>query len=216
MKILIAEDDLVSRTMLERTLVGWNHEVVTTCDGLSAWKALSRDDAPKLAILDWMMPIMEGAEVCRRVRSLSRVEPTYLILLTSRHEKADIVAGLESGANDYIVKPFERSELRSRIRAGERILHLQHDLAMRIEDLERALAEVRQLRGLLPICSYCKKIRDDDNYWQVVETYLAKQTDVQFSHGICPDCFSRIARELSADGAPVDMDLGLNTPAGTR
>src|SRR4051794_30275881 len=105
MRILIAEDDLVPRSVLERTLQKWGHEVVVTCDGESAWRALEAEDAPRLAILDWMMPVLDGPEVCRKVRSLGGREPTYLILLTARNHKEDVVRGLESGADDYVTKP---------------------------------------------------------------------------------------------------------------
>lgn len=204
MKILIAEDDPISRTVLERMLLTWNYEVMVTCDGLSAWQVLAREDAPRLAILDWMMPGLDGAEVCQRLRDLERVEPTYLILLTAKDQRSDVVAGLESGANDYIVKPFNRSELRARIRVGERVVRLQSDLALRVKELEQALGEVKRLQRLLPICSYCKKVRDDQNYWQAVESYLSAKTDVQFSHGICPDCFRQAASELRRSGITIE------------
>lgn len=195
MRILIAEDDPVSRAALTHTLSGWGHEVIVTCDGLAAWTELQRDTAPKLALLDWMMPHVDGAEVCRRTQALARSEPTYLMLVTGRQQKADIVAGLESGANDYVVKPFDRQELKSRIGVGQRVVELQRDLAHRVRQLEQALEQVKQLQGLLPICCYCKKIRDDQNYWQSVETYFEAQSRLQFSHGICPDCFRQIATE---------------------
>jgi phosphoserine phosphatase RsbU/P len=199
MRILIAEDDLISRTVLKRTLQGWGHEVVVTCDGQAAWNELQRDNAPKLAILDWMMPEVDGVEICRRVRALQHTEPTYLILLTAKQQSEDVVNGLDSGANDYITKPFHRQELQSRVRVGERMIALQHTLAERVVQLEQALASIKQLQGMLPICSYCKKIRDDGNYWQRVETYIESHVDVQFSHGICPDCFENIvAPELAA------------------
>ncbi len=201
MRILIAEDDRVSCSVLEASLRKWGHEVVVTCDGQAAWEVLQRDDAPKLAVLDWMMPELDGVEVCRRVRALPRREPTYLILLTAKHHKEDIVAGLDSGADDYITKPFDRQELQSRIRVGERIVALQRSLADQVRELEAALAQVKQLNGLLPICCYCKSIRDDQNYWQAVESYLASHSDVHFSHGICPNCWQQVVeRELAKAG----------------
>ena len=189
MRILIAEDDRVSRAVLEGTLKGWGHEVVIACDGQAAWNLLQQEDAPKLAILDWMMPGMDGVELCRRLRGLQRSEPTYVILLTARHRKEDIVAGLDSGANDFIAKPFDRSELKARTRVGERVTILQRELADRVRALEAARDQVNQLCGLLPICSYCKSVRDDKNYWQQVDDYLLTHSDVRFTHGICPDCY---------------------------
>lgn len=191
MKILIAEDDPVSRCVLEATLVKLGYEVTVTMDGHEAWEALQRD-APPIAILDWMMPGIDGIEVCRRARTIETPTPTYLILLTAKTEKGDIVKGLDSGADDYLTKPFDRRELQSRISAGLRIGELQRNLAHRIGDLEAALTRVNQLQGLLPICSYCKKVRDDQNYWQQVDSYISKHSELEFSHSICPACFDRL------------------------
>jgi sigma-B regulation protein RsbU (phosphoserine phosphatase) len=194
MRILIAEDDVVSRRMLEATLQKWGYEVVAVADGLAASQALEGEDPPHLAILDWMMPDMDGIEVCRKVRELSRAPQTYLILLTARGSSEDVVRGLEAGANDYVTKPFDREELRARVQVGMRVVELQANLAERVLELEEALARVKQLQGLLPICSYCKKIRDDRNYWQQVESYISEHSDAVFSHGICPDCYEKVAK----------------------
>jgi len=194
MKILIAEDDDVSRRVLQLTLAATGHDVITTKNGAEALAVLESEDAPPLAILDWMMPDLDGVEVCRRVRASPDATHVYIILLTAKTEKADIVAGLDAGANDYITKPFDRQELRARVRVGETVVNLQQSLAARVQDLEIALGKVRQLQTILPICSYCKHIRDDQNYWQQVETYISEHTDTQFSHGICPDCYESVVK----------------------
>lgn len=197
MKILIAEDDAVSRRVLETSLNKLGYNVVSTSDGGSACQILQSVDAPRLALLDWMMPEMDGVDVCKAVRAMPTDSPPYIILLTAKSSKDSIVEGLESGADDYITKPFDRAELRARLQVGCRILELQSTLIERVRQLEAALIQVKQLQGLLPICSYCKKIRDDQNYWQKVETYLSSRTEATFSHGICPDCFeSIVAKEL--------------------
>ena len=196
MKILIAEDDPVSRRILEATFVKWGYEVSVTLDGRQAWDVLQRQDAPSLAILDIMMPGMDGLEICRRVRHSSSTTPPYLILLTAMSDKEDVVRGIQAGANDYLSKPFDREELRVRVGVGVQMLALQKALAERVEELEEALSQVKQLQGMLPICSYCQKIRDDQNYWQKVENYISDHTDVQFSHGICPECYERVIREF--------------------
>jgi len=196
MKILIAEDDPVSRRILEATLVKWGHEVVVTLDGRQAWDVLQREDSPSLAILDVMMPEMDGLEICRKARQLSSAIPPYLILLTSMSAKDDVVKGIQSGANDYLTKPFHREELRVRVEAGVQILELQKALAERVAELEAALSQVKQLKGMLPICSYCKKIRDDQNFWQKVENYISEHTNVLFSHGICPDCYENVRQDF--------------------
>ena len=194
MRILIAEDDAVSRRRLEATLRKWGYEVLAVEDGLAAWEVLQGEMPPPLAILDWMMPGMDGIEVCRKVRERSPSRPLYIIVLTARGSREDVVAGLQAGGDDYVTKPFDREELHARVKVGLRVLQLQMNLADRVRELEEALARVKQLQGLLPICSYCKKIRDDQNYWQQVEGYISEHSDAVFSHGICPDCFEKFVK----------------------
>jgi DNA-binding response OmpR family regulator len=194
MKILIAEDDLTSRRMLETRLVKWGYEVIVTCDGNEARKELQREDAPQLAILDWMMPGMDGVEVCSRVREMESESHIYIILLTAKDRKEDLVAGLDAGADDYLTKPFNREEMRARLQVGIRTVDLQNRLAEHIKSLEDALSQIKQLQGMLPICAYCKKIRTDDNYWQQVEGYIAEHSKTVFSHTICPECYENIVK----------------------
>ena len=194
MKILIAEDDPVSNEMLRILLKQWGYEVVATRNGPEAWQALQERDAPPLAILDWQMPELDGVEVCRRVRLRAGLKHVYLLILTSMSRPDEIVTGLEAGANDYIIKPFKAPELKARLNVGVRMVELQLELAERITELEKALSEVKQLRGILPICAYCKKIRDDRNYWEQVEDYFARHTEAKFSHSFCPDCYDKIIK----------------------
>ena len=128
MRILIAEDDPVSRRILEAKLVKWGYDVVIAREGNEAWQALQADDSPRLAILDWMMPDVDGVELCRRVRKGMKDFYTYIILLTALQRDEDIVTGMEAGADDYITKPFKSSELKVRLRAGRRIIELQNEL----------------------------------------------------------------------------------------
>jgi two-component system cell cycle response regulator len=127
-RILIAEDDPVTRKLLEANLAKWGHEVVVCSDGAQAWQVLSGEDPPNLVVLDWMMPEMDGVTLCGEIRNLEKQPYTYVILLTSKSLKEDVVAGLEAGADDYIIKPFDVHELKVRIRAGTRIVRLQEDL----------------------------------------------------------------------------------------
>jgi sigma-B regulation protein RsbU (phosphoserine phosphatase) len=205
MDILIAEDDAISRQILEISLQRWGHHVLVTADGQSAYDALSRDNAPSLAILDWMMPLLDGPTVCRRLRDNAVKSSPYIILLTARSGKKDIVAGLESGADDYIIKPFDLDELQARVNVGVRMVGLQQRLAKRVAELEEALKRVKQLQELLPICCYCKSIRNDDNYWQRLEEYIAEHFDARFSHGICPKCFETVVKsQLRAQGVSAE------------
>jgi diguanylate cyclase (GGDEF)-like protein len=144
-RILVSEDDPVSRRVLVATLTKWGHEVVVTGNGLEAWKALQEEDPPPLTILDWMMPGLDGLEVCRRVRRRPASSPAYIILLTAKNSKEDLVEGLEAGADDFLTKPFDRHELRVRLQVGARIVELQRHLAERVRELEEAIAERKRV-----------------------------------------------------------------------
>lgn len=149
MQILVAEDDPVTAKILERLLRDWGYQPELVADGLAALEALSRPNAPKLAILDWMMPGLEGPQICTAVRSRNELDPPYLMILTSKDREEDIVAGLWSGADDYITKPFDYAELRARIQVGERVVKLQQQLNERVEALESALHRIRRLETSL-------------------------------------------------------------------
>jgi DNA-binding response OmpR family regulator len=203
MKILIAEDDATSRMILKSVLSAWEYEVVETQDGEEAWQLLQKEDSPRLVIVDWVMPGMSGETICRKLRETKPLTPAYIIILTSKTDKEDIVAGLEAGANDYIRKPFDRADLRARVRVGERVLELQSALADRIHELQDALDHVKTLQGLIPICMHCHKTRNDQQHWERLEMYISEHTDAEFSHGLCPDCMKKyygvLLPELSQD-----------------
>jgi len=137
MRILIAEDDAVSRRVLQHALERWGHEIVTTNHGRDAWEILEQQNPPRLAILDWMMPVMDGIQLCRRIRETPRIESMYIILLTAKGQKEDIIEGLHAGADDYVQKPFDRQELHARVHVGERVLTLQDRLSVRISENAR-------------------------------------------------------------------------------
>ncbi len=148
MRILVAEDDFTSRSILVAILKKWGYELIVTEDGLAAWEALRQPDAPRLVLLDWDMPGQDGLEVCRRIRSQETPNPPYVILLTGRGEKGDLVRGLETGANDYVAKPYDSAELRARIRVGERMLEMQ-DKLLEARDAMAHLAMHDPLTGVL-------------------------------------------------------------------
>ena len=197
--ILVAEDDPISRRSTIAILSKDGYRIVEAVNGTEAWAIFEQPESPKLAIIDWMMPGLDGLDLCRGLSDRVDGRLVYVILLTAKGERDDVVTGLEAGADDYMIKPFHAEELRARVRAGFRILELQEGLSKRVGELEQALIQIKKLQGLLPICSYCKKIRDDGNYWHQVEEYLSHHSEVKFSHGICPNCFDKeMAPQLQA------------------
>ncbi|HKB89721.1 MAG TPA: response regulator [Opitutaceae bacterium] len=180
MKILVAEDDRLAARVLIQALRHLGHEPIAANDGQSAWEMLDSSGA-RLVVSDWMMPKMDGLNLCRKIRARTGAEYIYFILLTAqsatgenRNEAAD------AGVDDFLTKPLDSHELWMRLRVGERIL--------------RFATQVRQLEEFLPICSYCKKVRDDQNYWQQIEGYINARTGTDFSHSVCPDCYERVVR----------------------
>ena len=170
MRALIADDDPVAAMAVSRSMSNWGFETTIVHDGLTAWDHLNSDNPPSLAIIDWEMPGLEGPDLCQRVRSDAARAHLYIVLLTARTSSTDLIAGLEAGADDYLTKPVDLNELRARIQVGVRVVSLQARLAEKVAELQSSLDNVRRLRGLLPICAYCKRIRDDRNYWQRVDS----------------------------------------------
>jgi len=154
MRILIAEDDAVSRRVLLKTLQKWEHEVVACSDETQAWKSLQAADSPQLAILDWMMPEMDGLEICKEVRKRAAEPYVYILLLTARSQREDLIAGMEAGADDYLTKPFDAQELRVKLFAGKRVLDLQSELiaareALRLQAMYDPLTHLRNRGAIL-------------------------------------------------------------------
>ncbi len=206
LQVLVADDEAVGRTIVGAMLRKAGYPVVFANDGEQAWQKLDSEHPPALALLDWEMPGMQGPEVVQRIRARQVQTPTYVILLTSRDSSADIVQGLRAGADDYVTKPANEDELIARVSVGARVVQLQTALADRVRSLEEALANVKALQTLLPMCAYCKSVRNDQNYWERVETYFAQHSNVAFSHSYCPNCYERFVRPqleaLEGKGAP--------------
>ena len=178
MKILSVEDDAVSRAVLRQALRKLGHEVIEAANGDAAWKLVTKEHV-RVVVSDWAMPQMDGLELCRRIRKAAGVDYTYFILLTARDATGENQqAAADAGVDDFLTKPLNFDELWNRLRVAERIL--------------RYATQVRQLEEMLPICSYCNKIRDDQNYWQQIEGYINERTGSEFSHSICPDCYQRV------------------------
>lgn len=165
MKVLIADDSIVSRRMLEATVKKWGYEPVVAADGQEAWAILQKPDAPQLAILDWMMPSLTGVELCRLVRQQQREAYTYILLLTSKNQREDLIEGMTAGADDYITKPFNHHELQVRIRAGRRIVELQAELlrtqaALREQATHDALTKIFNRHTIFEVLE--KELRRSD------------------------------------------------------
>jgi CheY-like chemotaxis protein len=204
-RILIAEDHDPARTALQSLLEWKGFSVTSVADGEDALDILTAEESPSIALLDWEMPGKSGPEICRAVRGNPEGRYRYLIVITAREGEEDIAEAMASGADDFLRKPFGVPEVIARIRNGQRMLRLERSLAERIAELERVLEEGRQLKSLLPICAYCKKIRDDSDYWQQLETYIQEHTGTEFSHGICPDCMAKVMKEEFGDPPAADL-----------
>ena len=173
MKILIAEDDPVSAKILQFTLENAGHEVVLAANGEIAWELFDKDPV-RVIVSDWMMPHIDGLEMCMKVRARPKTEYTYFIMLTAIHTgRENLRKAMAAGVDDFLTKPLDREGIIMRLRVAERIVDFTK--------------QIKLLKDLIPICMYCKKIRNDENYWQGVESYIAQQTGRNFSHGICPD-----------------------------
>ena len=178
MNILAVEDDILARKIICRSLRRLGHEVIEAADGEEAW-ALLQPDGIRVVVCDWMMPRLDGLELCRRIRARMGAEYVYFILLTGNSASDDNQrTAAEAGVDDFLTKPLDPQEMWMRLRVAERIL--------------RYATQVSQLETFLPICSYCKKIRDDKNYWQQIESYINKRTGTDFSHSVCPDCYQKV------------------------
>lgn len=189
--VLLAEDESVTRRLLEAQLARAGYDIVSVSDGLKALEILQSPGAPSLAVLDWNMPGLDGPEVCRRLRSLHRATYTYMLLVTARNAKSDVVEGLSAGADDFIPKPVDADELRARLRTGERIVQLERTLQAKVAELEEASAHVAELQGMIPICMHCKRIRNQEQIWEKVETYIEHRSEARFSHALCAECLDK-------------------------
>lgn len=181
--ILIVDDDAVSRTVLASALKKRGHIVASASGGEQALEIFAKSQH-RIVVSDLLMPGIDGLELCRRIRKANAPQYTYLILLTAIEGKAGYLEGMRAGADDFISKPLDTDLLEARLVVAERVLNLQ--------------SQVRQLAGLLPICSLCKKVRDDGNYWHQVEAYISHHTDARFTHSYCPDCFKKLLSEVEA------------------
>ncbi len=190
MKILIADDDPVSRKVLGTAIRDLGHEIVYAEEGEDAWYGYC-NESPRIVVTDWMMPKLDGPGLCRKIRADHRLRYTYIIMLTALSGRDRFLEGMNAGADDFLTKPVDIDVLRARIRVAERVLRLQ--------------SEASELEGLLPICTYCKRIRDGGDEWRPIDEYVAARTETSFAHDLCPQCGGK-----GGGGDPADP------PGGSR
>src|SRR5881398_3657601 len=192
--VLVVDDDAVSSAQLCALAKAAGYTPTAAANGREAWDMLQLSRF-QLVISDWYMPEMDGVELCRRVRARRDKPYVYFIMVTARGGKQQYLAGMDAGADDFITKPVDPDELRARLTVAERILGLR--------------TELQQLEGLLPICSYCKRIRNDHDQWKTLEDYIEQHFATQFSHSICPDCYTKyVEPQLERRNGPVGPQVG--------
>jgi DNA-binding response OmpR family regulator len=181
-RILLAEDDPVSARILQAALSKFGYDPMIARDGVEAWKQFDREPV-RLIVSDWMMPGLDGLALCEKIRARPQTPYTYFILLTANHTSVDnYELAAAAGVDDFLTKPLDREAIRMRLRVAERIL--------------KYTAEIRHLQEMIPMCVYCRKVRDEHDYWDLVESYIQKETGSRFSHGACPECFDQEMERL--------------------
>ncbi len=196
--VLLVVDDTMSNLELAGLILGSDHEVLVATDGQQA-VALATAEQPDLILMDVMMPVMDGLEACRRLKADPRTREIPVIFLTALTDTEALVKGFHAGGVDYVGKPFHPEELQARVATHVALKRSQDRERALVKELENALARVKQLSGLLPICAYCKKIRNDQGYWSQLETYISDHSEADFTHGICPDCARAFFKEAMED-----------------
>lgn len=187
MTILLVDDDPITVELLKAVLENSGHEVVVARNGEDAWMTLARQRI-QVVISDWMMPKLDGLDLCQRIRARRTPEYIYFILITARSGKENYFLANEKGVDDFLTKPLRQDELQTRLRVAGRILGF--------------IRQVSDLKRLLPICSYCKRIRDDKDYWHQIESYIHDHTGADFSHSICPECFEKVVKPQLQETPP--------------
>jgi DNA-binding response OmpR family regulator len=202
-KVLVVDDSpdilLLSTSILRRA----GYDVLEASTGKECFDAVQTNH-PDLVVLDVMLPDMTGMDVCRQMKNDKRLEDIFVILASGIQISSERQAeGLNIGADGYIVRPISNREFLARVQAGERIKRAEDALRKKereqeqlVSQLKEALAEIKTLKGFIPICALCKKIRDDEGYWDQLEAYISKHTDAKFTHGLCPECVEKYRAEM--------------------
>jgi len=202
-RILVIDDNPDIRLLSTMLLKRAGYEVLEASTGQECLDIV-RTHHPSLILLDVMLPDMTGFEVCRQIKNNENLKDIFVILASGiRVSSENQAEGLDMGADGYIIRPIPNKEFLARVQAGERIKRAEDALREKegqqqalISQLEEALVEIKTLKGCIPICATCKKIRDDEGYWEYLEAYISKHTDATFTHGICPTCFEKAKTEM--------------------
>lgn len=190
-KILVVDDNTANIDVMLTFLEMEGYDISIATSGKMALH-VTKHDLPDLILLDVMMPDMDGFETCRELKKDPKTAAIPIIFVTAKKETTDIVQGFQSGGVDYISKPYRQEEVLSRVNTHLQLRHLMETQKQLINELNQALNEVKTLKGILPICSYCKKIRDDKGLWHQMEKYIATRSETEFSHGICEECYASL------------------------
>ncbi|MCP4348847.1 MAG: response regulator [Desulfobacterales bacterium] len=193
--VLVIDDNIQNLQVLSEMLRSRNYKVATVKDGFKALK-FAKTKNPDIILLDIIMPEMNGFEVCRQLKSKDNTKDIPIIFISALNETEDIVKGFRAGGADYITKPFQSEEVLARVEVHLNLRRLQKHLQEKNAQLKDALEKVKTLKGLIPICANCKKIRDDKGYWHQVEAYIRKHSEAKFSHGICSECLKKLYPEV--------------------
>lgn len=194
--ILIVDDKPENLTVLRQILTEHGYRVRPAISGEIALKTVQAD-LPDLILLDIVMPNMDGYEVCRKLKADEQTRQVPIIFISALDELEDKVKAFSEGGVDYITKPFQIEEVLARVNTHINLHSLQRCLEKKNTELQKALDEVKQLRGFLPICASCKNIRDDQGYWEAIEIYICDHSEAQFTHSICPDCATKLYPDLN-------------------
>jgi CheY-like chemotaxis protein len=199
-KVLIAEDDPIASRLMRAVLADCELEVIVAADGDEAVEMIEREN-PALILLDWNLPGRTGLEICQHVRQRNQRERPYIVMVTCRDADDDVVTAFAAGADDYVRKPIHPRQLLARLQAGMRLVLREHALVQEHAALQTALASLRDMPALVPICSCCRRVSDGEDAWLAADRYLALRAGVQFTHGLCPTCAPRFLEPKRRTGS---------------
>lgn len=197
--VLLVVDDTITNIELAEDILGADYELLVATDGQQALE-LARTEGPDLILMDVMMPVLDGLDACRRLKSDPGTASIPVIFLTALTDTEALIAGFHAGGIDYVGKPFHPEELQARVATHVSLKQARDRERALVRELEDALANIKQLSGLLPICASCKKIRDDKGYWNQLEVYISDHSEADFTHGICPDCAKAFYGDYPTEG----------------